>query len=220
MRSGAMSSFNTKLASVGARNTEWGICGFTSSLYAMYHLNRGSRGQVINASEGYRILAEIKIYLLMLKSMNSPLLGDIRDYTRSFGPPYDTFEIDSYIERITKAAASNLDLKTILADELYSIAMPPQAVADYIQRVWGWNATVAETAQGNGTGDGIYGVSYAETDDKGAPKPYHGVGHYLYSQHGKIYSWGDCYTSVQDAANQGAGGVPWRVYYVISVSRA
>ena len=72
---------------LGITNAKWGNCGFTSSLSAMYDLNQGVRGQVINGSSGYRMLAEIKTYLSMLKTVSLSLLADIRNFTRWFGPP-------------------------------------------------------------------------------------------------------------------------------------
>lgn len=205
---------------VGYTNKKWGVCGFTSTLYAMYDLNPASRPLVINASQAFRVLAEIKTYLVMLQADGSPLLKEIRDFTRTFGPPYDTFEVEDYIQHIREAAADGLSRTQVLGDPLFSIALPPKAVADYVQRVWGWKATVSEHAVGSGGGDGVIGVSSSATDDNGLPKPYHGLEHYMYRHGGKIYSWGQSFNSVQDAADEGAGGVAWRVCHVIGVSKA
>lgn len=202
---------------LGFTNKKWGICGFTSSLSAMYDLNQGVRGQVINGSNGYRILAEIKTYLVMLKAAGSPLLADIRAFTRTFGPPYDTFEIDDYITRINNAAAANLTREQIFADPQFSIAMPPAAVADYIERQWGWKASVKDFASGEGTGDGVIGVTKGATGTGGLPKPYYGLCHYLYRSNGSVYSWGYKFNTVAEAAT--SQNTTYRVCHVISVSQ-
>lgn len=214
-----MSRVQQTMTRLGITNKDWGVCGFTSSLYAMYELNPATRPQIINATAAYRILAEIKTYLMMLKAESSSLLNDIRDFTRSFGNEFANFEIDTYIAHINKAAAKGKSRHQILSDSLYSIALPPKAVADYIERIWGWKTTISEFALGTGGGDGIIGVSSSECDGTGAPKPYHGLEHYMYRSGGKIYSWGQSFSSVQQAARDGAGGVLWRVCYVISVAR-
>lgn len=215
-----MSSFQQTLTRVGVTNAHWGVCGFTSSLYALYDLNPATRPQIINATAAYRILAEIKTYLMMLKADNSGLLRQITDFTRTFGNEFATFTIDAYIARINEAAAEGKSRHQILSDSLYSIALPPAAVADYIQRLWGWNATVAEFPAGNGAGDGVIGVRSSTHDRQtGQAKPYHGLEHYMYRSGGKIYSWGQSFNSVQEASNSGAGGVPWRVCYVIAAAR-
>ena len=186
----------------------------------MYELYPAKRPYVINASNAYRILAEIKVYLRMLQAANSGLLDDIRDFTRSFGPPHDTFDVDEYIDRISDAAAMNKTRAQILAEERYGVALPPRAVADYVERVWGWATAISEFAVGTGRGDGILGVSSSECDDAGVPKPYHGLEHYLYRTGGSVYSWGQRFTSVQDASRGGAGGVLWRVCYLLSFNVA
>jgi hypothetical protein len=182
----------------------------------MYDLDPGTRLQTINASSAYRILAEIKTYLVMLKSEGSYLLNEIRDFTRSFGGVFTNFDIDPYISRINQAAAKGLTRGQILGDELYSIALPPKAVADYFKRMWGRRTNVSEFVHGTGSGDGVIGVSSSEYDGTtGMKKPYYGLEHYMYRSRGRIYSWGKSFPSVQDASFYGAGGVVWRVCYVI-----
>ena len=198
---------------LGITNKDWGVCGFTSTMYAMYDLHPATRPYVINASSAWRILAEIKTYLNILKAENSNLLDGIRDFTRSFGAPHDTFTIDDYIKRVSDGAAMNKTRQQILSDERYGIGMPPQAVADYVQRIWEWKATVTEFAVGSGGGDGIIGV----TEDN--MPLYHGLCHYMYRSGATIYSWGQSFNSVEAAAKGGAGGAKWRVCYVISLQR-
>jgi hypothetical protein len=185
----------------------------------MYDLYPATRPYVINASNAYRILAEIKTYLMMLKAESSQLLAEIRDFTRSFGPPYDTFEIDDYVSRVSDAAATGMTRQQILDEPRYGIALPPKAVADYIERIWGWKTTVTESGLGSGGGDGVIGVGESAYSSTGAKKLYNGLEHYMYRSGGKIYSWGESFNSVKEAADSGAGGAQWQVCYVISATR-
>ncbi|MBB4266245.1 hypothetical protein [Roseospira visakhapatnamensis] len=199
-----------EMESLGVTNTGWGVCGFTSSFYAMYAQNPQARPQIINATQAYRVLAEIKTYLRMLQADNSPLLAKIRDFTRSFGPPYDTFKIDDYINNISKAAAQNLSVQQIEGDSKFSMAMPPEAVADYVTRMWERRTSITEGSGALTGGQGIIGVSKSKA---GTKLPYKGLKHYMYYKNGTIYSWGRTFSSVADA--MGPGG--WKVVYVIAV---
>jgi hypothetical protein len=201
---------------LGITNAKWGNCGFTSSLSAMYDLNQGVRGQVINGSSGYRMLAEVKTYLSMLKTVSRSLLDSIRNFTRSFGPPYDTFEIDDYLERINKAADAKLSRSQILSEPRFGIGLPPLAVADYIQRLWGWKVKIAEYATGDGAGDGVVGVTEGPNGSNALPKPYHGLCHYLYRSNGAVYSWGIKFNTVAEAAQ--SQQTTYRVCYVVRVT--
>lgn len=204
---------------VGVTNSDWGVCGFTSSLYALYDLNPAARPQIINATAAYHILAEIKTYLMLLKAENSGLLQEITDFTRSFGGKFANFSVDAYVAHVNSAAADGLSRKQILSDPLYSIALPPAAVADYIKRIWGWNSTITSSATGSGNGDGIIGVTPLKRDAFFGKTAYHGLRHYMYRRGTTIYSWGKSFNSVQQAADEGARGVKWRVCYVISATR-
>jgi len=214
-----MAKSEAEMTSIGITNAKWGVCGFASSLYAMFDLNPGVRGQVINATQGYRMLAEIKSFLRFLQADNSPLLKEILDFTRTFGKPFDTFDFDDYINRITEAAAKNLTVAKVLAEPLYSIALTPDAVADYVSRMWGWKGKVNTFAGGNGSGSGIIGVRSSTTvTSTGAAKPYNGLEHWMYRQ-GSVYSWGQKFADVAAAAKSGANNAPWTVCYVIEVTK-
>src|SRR6185437_1346919 len=82
--------------------------------------------------------------------------------------------------------------KQIIADSKYSIAMPPQAVLDYLARVWNQQATWSYTST---PADGIVGVR--DLRDK-KMVAYHGLRHYLYRKNNKIYSWGKTFTDIDD----------------------
>lgn len=200
-----MSYSESKFRSMGRRNEGWGICGFTSSLYAMYQLNPGARGALINAPRPFSVLAEIKTYLEMLYAAGATdLLDEIERFTRSFGVvdgfDFSTFTPRSYILYINQSVSKYVNqdtdqtVKAIVADPKFSIALPPQAVSDYLRRIWGYGSAISK---GDPGGDVIIGV--LDTSAANGGKPYDGLCHYVYRKGMKIYSWGNEYTSVQDA---------------------
>ena len=190
---------------MGRANQGWGVCGFTSSFYAIYNLNQWKGGTIINANKAFRVLAEIKTYLMMLKADGkTALLNEIETFTKTF-PGFESFAIDDYIRSINAAV-----LKTeseIIKDKKFSIAMPPEGVADYLNRLWNCKVSVEVIGGGEGHGTGIIGVS------EGASSSYDGLKHYMYRRNGVIYSWGRQFDSVVAAM----GGSSWRVCRFIKV---
>jgi len=203
-----------KMKEMGSLNNSWGVCGFTSTFYAMFALNKSTRPDLVNANRAFRLLAEIKSYLMMLKAENSPHLGSITRFTQSFGGSFANFDIDSYIATINGAVGkSEAD---IMQDPGFGIAMPPHAVADYIGRMWGANATITQVQGGNSApiGNGIVGVTrglYA--GGVTLPLPHDGLRHWMYQHSGKIHSWGKVFNDVVSADSQGI----WTVCVFIKV---
>lgn len=168
---------------LGITNVGWGVCGFTSTFYAMWELNPGARGALINAPKPFNVLAEIKQYLRTLQAEgNVKTLTAITDFTRSFGNPYDKFDIDNYISRINKAVS--LSEGAIKGDKNFGIAMPPKCVADYIRRIWNFDCDIA---MGDGGGDAIVGVKNTKNS---AMTEYRGLCHWMYRCNNQYYSWG------------------------------
>jgi hypothetical protein len=181
-----------KMVPVGITNKGWGVCGFTSTLYAMYELNPGKRGLIIKRSRiGGTVLAEIKTYLMILKSENSRLLQDIEEFTQAFTSDWT---IDNYINNINQSFFGDRKEKDVLNDESFGIAMPPKAVVDYVGRVWGYRAELYSADRGT---DGIIGVRNLREK----PVKYDGLCHWMYRSNRKIYSWGRVFNSVS-AANE------------------
>ena len=170
---------------LGLANAGWGVCGFTSTFYAMWALNPGMRPALINAPQPFTVLAEIKTYLRTLQaSGEAAKLTAIRDFTRSFGSPYDTFTIDAYIERINGAV--NLSADAIKGNQMFGIAMPPQCVADYVRRMWQFDCSI-EMGNRNPGSDGIIGVKSSNSPEM---TEYGGLCHWMYRHDNRIYSWG------------------------------
>ena len=192
------------MSDMGITNQYWGICGFTSTFYAMYGLHSDKLDNTGNVRS--RVIAEIKGYLQMLKADESALLGDIETFTKTFGG-YESFTIDGYIKKINESVSkSDSELKSID----FSIAMTPDAVADYIKRAWGYTATVSKS----GDGDGVIGVC----DDPATMPMYDGLCHYMYRKGGKIYSWGSEFSSIQAAADSLNGSPTWKLCRLISIN--
>src|SRR4051812_3844213 len=102
------------MKTMGALNKNWGVCGFTSTFYAMYELNRYrvDRAQIINAGRAFRLLAEIKTYLRTLQTEGKTLvLSEIEMFNQKFGDSAgdadavwrSKFTIDEYIKLISSA---------------------------------------------------------------------------------------------------------------------
>ncbi|TCH98948.1 hypothetical protein EJV46_10370 [Roseococcus sp. SYP-B2431] len=180
---------------LGDLNNGWGICGFTSTFYAMSSLQHGTRGALINASRPFNVLAEIKTFLRILQAGGKQkALSDITAFTRSFGKPYDKFTIENYISRIDNAARENLSDDEIKKNQLFGVAVPPDQVVAYVENIWGLKCSISK---GENQENGIIGVK-----SKGISnlwKPYNGLVHYMYRHNQKIYSWGEVYNSIKDA---------------------
>jgi hypothetical protein len=197
------------MESLGTLNQRWGICGFTSTFYAMYDHNPATRGWLVNATQVFSVLYEICDYLKALQAAQSPLLKDITTFTRSFGAPYDQFTVPEYIQRVegssettrqvlafgTDLAAKSYET-TLKGYPLFGIAMPPKAVADYIERMWKWKATITEFKAGDLSEDAIVGVRNVKNTTM---TMYHGLCHYLYRGGGKYYSWGQSFGTLAQA---------------------
>ncbi len=219
---------DTMNLALGNLNQGWGVCGFTSTFYAMYQANPAVRGWLVNASEVYSVLYEITDYLQALQAAQSPLLKDITAFTRSFGPPYDKFTIDNYIREVETQSENTRkwlaygndqnrqqnDKALRGASALFGIAMPPQAVADYIERMWKWKATITEFGASGTTEDAIIGV---KNPTNTAMTMYNGLCHYLYRGGGVYYSWGERFDSLAKAADHVKA--TYAVVYSISIRK-
>ena len=193
-----MSATAQDIKSLGSANTFWGVCGFTSTFYSMYML-APDRALAIGAGIASKVLAEIKTYLITLRGEGkTDLLQQIEKFTQSFGTVNGTdfgkFKIEDYIQLINSAVGkSDADIQK---EPRYSIALPPQAVADYVRKIWGKQAEIC-MAQGNvrAGGNGIVGVKKTN----GTMREYGGLCHWMYQHEQKIYSWGKSFDSVKDA---------------------
>jgi hypothetical protein len=183
----------------------------------MYEMSPGKRERIIKAELPFTVLAEIKTFLMMLKASNSHVLQKIQQFTREFAPKYAKFTIDSFIARVNElAVAANTGLITeemILGYE-FTIVMPPQAVAEYIRKMWGRDATVSKTRIA--TENSVVGVRATNGGDtRSNPKMmYEGLIHYVYYSRGTVHSWNQDLGTIESAkaANH------WEVCYVISLT--
>lgn len=179
-----------QIDNLGVLNQGWGICGFTSSLYALYaHKPNGKLAQA--ALVGSRMLAEIKTFLVTLQANGKlDLLRQIEQFTRTF-PGYSQFTLKGYIAEINKIALLNqVDTK----DAKYSLALPPAAVVAYLRDMCNFGTAKAVQVDKKTT-DAIIGV--ADKNKKGGL--YGGLCHWMYERNGVVYSWGQQFKSVSAA---------------------
>lgn len=177
----------------GAINNSQGICGFTSTLYAVYE-HMPSVGGQLDAAAGdarTRLMAEIKTFLVMLKAYGKQsLLDEIETLTKTF-PKYEGWTIEKYIQSINNAARPDgVDTPNIN----FSIAMPPKPLVEYLRMVWGFVPFI-ENSLTDKVENSILGLTRT-----GAPENTHGnLAHYVYkNSKGKILSWGEEFTSIAD----------------------
>jgi hypothetical protein len=154
-----------------------------------------------------RLLAEIKSYLVMLQAEgNLLLLDEIVRFTRSFGGKYATFTIEKYIAKVNTIGSTAPHHR----DSGFSIAMPPNAVCDYMRRVGGMKAVLV---QGSSLklapvvlGLGTPGQAHTE---------WRGLKHWVLKENDSVvYNWGKKRT-FEDLMNIDGKG-KWEVVFQIA----
>lgn len=182
-----------QMNAMGTLNNRWGVCGFTSSLYSLYENSPSLRADLTSsAKQSTRVVAEIKSFLRQLEADGDALmLSQIENFTGSFNG-FGGFTIDDYIRRINAVAANGQSYA--IGD--FSIAMPPAAVASYLQYIGFRNARVLPSGQdGQGKSELVLGLR----DPKGQLQMYDGLAHYVYQKGSTIYTWGRQFNSIAEA---------------------
>ena len=182
-----------QINAMGTLNNRWGVCGFTSSLYALYESSPSLRAELTDSAKvSTRVIAEIKSFLRQLEADGDALmLAEIATFTGTF-PGFGGFTIAEYIRKINAVAASGASY----AQGDFSIAMPPEAVVAYLKYIGFRNARIlAPTASLVGKTELVLGL--ADPDNKLVS--YNGLAHYVYQKGAKIYTWGRQFDSIQDA---------------------
>lgn len=200
-----------QINAMGTLNNRWGVCGFNSSLYALYEHNPRKRADLTSAAKvDTRVAAEIKTFLKMLQAEgNAKLLSDIEAFTRSFGGKRAGFTIAGYIQKIdAEAAKEGGKFKAKMRPDL-SLALPPHAVVAYLQKVAGFPGAKVVT---DPVGGNLLTSSTANEQIIGIRDPkmasYNGLAHWVYMNNGVVYSWGRQFTSIQQAGDEcGCTGV-------------
>lgn len=193
------------LSDMGQKNDRWGVCGFTSSLYALYNNSPGlAHGDLSNvATSDIRFLNMIADYLDELQATGAAQLRQsIEAFTGSF-PGYSGFSIDEYVRRIRFIGTINAT--KAVGD--FSLAMPPPTVVDFLKRRCGFgNAQVLGLADPARTEE-VLGLS----DPTGGLQQYGGLCHYVYKNAAGIHSWGDRFDDVAAAGAGNPDTVGWTV---------
>jgi hypothetical protein len=171
---------------IGIENVSQGICGFTSTLYAVYltrpQLQRQLERAMDASMRSFRLMAEIKTFLQMMKADGkNEILEGITELTKSF-PGYGGWTVKTYIEDINKLQAKTK----------YSIAMPPEAVLEYMSTCWDMRPVVTDQVL---PGDCILGL----TRTGGPQNRWKNLAHYVFqSAGGRIYSWGEQFSNLSE----------------------
>jgi len=176
---------------MGKVNHDYGVCGFTSSLYALYTHSPGNQDYLSKAGDKkLRVAAEIKTYLQILKSEDSSLLAETAAFTRSFQGSYSGFTIAEYIRKINSMTSSAATAESVDI----SIALPPDAVVKYLRDICNLRSAKIVDASAS-PHEAVVGVKNGDAKFK----LYDGLCHYVYKRGSTIYSWGKQFTSVSDA---------------------
>ena len=174
---------------MGIENEEQGICGFTSTLYALYmdrpNLQRELKDALSPATRSTRLMAEIKTFLQMMRAEGkNAILRDITELTQAFDG-YGGWTVDAYIESINS-----------IGEVDYSIAMPPGSVMEYMRTAWNMRPFLTDNDQ---PGDVILGL----TSTTAPVSRWRNLAHYVYrSADGTIYSWGQQYANLDHLNEQ------------------
>lgn len=171
---------------MGIENDTHGICGFTSTLYALYHRRPSLQNRLDqamdDATRATRMMAEIKTFLRIMQAEgNQRILKAITELTRTF-PKYERWTVERYIRGISRQTIANN----------YSIAMPPEATMEYMRTAWDMRPVLSDTDQ---PGDVILGLTRT-----GAPRNrWKNLAHYVFqAAGGTIYSWGDQFSDIAE----------------------
>lgn len=197
----------TNVLEISELNKGWGICGFASALGALYQNKAigGAIDQAVSHNQlNTRLLAEIKSYLVMLQSENNNLLLDeIARFTRSFGGVYASFTIQAYINKISSIGSN---IANVGKD--FSIAMPPNGVADFLRRIGGVKAVLVGGSCPE-LNDAILGLG-----DKTVSDQWKGLRHWVYKKgDSEIYNWGKKETRAQLLAHD----ANWQIVFQIAM---
>ncbi len=173
---------------VGVLNDKWGICGFTSSLYAVYMNDSSRAAETADFKKPEKVLGEILKYLKAIAGQ-ATLRSDIEKFTKSF-PNFGAFDLGSYQTRLEAAVAN----PATIGVQDFSVAMPPHVVVDLLQRTCGFpHASLVDTG-GDALPEKIIGVSRNIADQS----QYKGLRHYFYYKQGTYYSWGQQFGALAD----------------------
>ncbi len=188
-----------------------GICGFASTLGALYEngmLTKSGSDSVGKGDLNTRVLASIVTYLRLLKSENNTqYLGEITSFTQCF-PGYEAFSIDKYIKKIESVADDPTNIK-----EDFSIAMPPNPVADFVRRN-GMKAVLVRGAKPELKANVILGLG-----DKTKLDKWDGLKHWVYRNKTTVYNYGEEYGSgdLLTKMKKLFPGTDWEIVYQLAL---
>lgn len=191
-----------------------GICGFASTIGALFEnglLGESAKQSLDKSHLNTRVLATIVTYLRILKAENNQqYINEIVSFTQAFGG-YETFSIDAYIKKIEDVVVAPKNI-----DKDFSIAMPPNPVADFIRRN-GLKTVLVKGPTPALRSNVILGLGDGTKTDK-----WGGLKHWFYCNHsGTIYNYGNSYGSDQVTSKMAEyfPNTSWSVVYQLPLKK-
>ncbi len=172
---------------MGYMNTQAGVCGFSSCLYAVYNNSPGgdygTDGLDDFAMSQVSFGQMIADYLDEVRRCNRALANSIEDFTRAF-PGFGAFSVDDYIA--TGGAREGNEL---------SVAMPPSGVVDFLKRRCAFGNARVLPRYSFTPSECIIGIKFPGTKQPRRSKQnrHRGLEHWVYKKNQTIYSWGNQY---------------------------
>jgi hypothetical protein len=188
-----------EIDAIGMLNNRWGVCGFSSALYAFYEnsdtLQQDKSKLANSAALDTRFIAEIKGFLKQLEADGDAFtLADIASFTRTFAG-YDGFAIAEYIRQIDVVGVTNAPRVW----DNFSIAMPPEAVVAYLKYIGFQNPAIVAGTDPDKRTEALVGLK----DKNGKMVRYGGLAHWVYKKGGVYYTWGRQFTKFEDMGYPG-----------------
>ncbi|VTR95309.1 unnamed protein product [Gemmata massiliana] len=195
------------------QNIWGGVCGFVSVLHALGERDGGLAGET--GKKGSKTLhqrlgAEMITYLKFAQIDQPAIAKDIEEFSRSFGPPHDTFTINDVIVKISQAMRTN---NCFLMQWKFSaklglcggVAMPYEAVLDYLEFAGMNHVTQLHNAMQPFTQSEIrqYTNCIVGVGNKNlSHTKFRGLRHWVYiDKDGNLWNWGKC-KPMTDSSNR------------------
>jgi hypothetical protein len=86
-----------------------------------------------------------------------------------------------------------ISIEDVMKNHKFSIAMPPECVSDYCKVMWKIDTEIKDSPF---NGNAIIGV---KSNKMTTLTLYSQTAHYVYRHDNKVYSWGKCFNSIEEA---------------------
>lgn len=168
------------IAEISEVNTKWGICGFCSSLGALWCTDPDVQKKVTQITKkdfSTRLLADIKTFLMQYKAKgDKEMLKQLTEFNKNWDA---AFTIDGFIGKV------NDSVKVIPKD--LTLAMTPVALVDYLKLNWELKGNYSKGRPADTTKNVILGL-YKKKD----AHAYKELKHWVFMKDkNHVYNWGE-----------------------------